>query len=588
MKKIICLVSSIVLLMLSCITASAAGHGALNGGTSVIVGNNIEFTVNVNGCQNATSVAVAVNCDNDFEIVSGTWLKSGSLSNFDLAKGKGALSGLASPDINGNLFKLVLKGIAASTTAQGVSVNVIAKNGSNEIMNITLTKSVKIGCKYHHYGNYTKKDNNKHTRTCSVCGNVETGAHNWNGGKVTKSATCKEAGIKTLTCTSCSASKTETIAKTNNHTWGNYVETKKPTCSAAGTSTRNCSTCGKNESKQINATGHSFGGWKTTKQPTCETKGTQARSCSKCSRTEIKELAALGHNFKNPTVTKQPTCTETGIETGKCTRCNKESSNTVKATGHKFGNWEKTKEATCKAAGEEVRKCSACKATETRKVEALGHDFKNPVIVKEATISSTGLKEGKCKRCGETTTEVIPCTAKDEATGTAFETKEGTFAAGTEIKIAKLNTESSKFAAAQAALKEICSDFTLYDIGAELKGAAVQPNGEVVTTFAIPEGYGKDVALYFIAEDGTGEKVEATVSKDGKTVSAKLKKLGSYSICKLADQKAETETETETAVEITETEDGNTALYTVLAVVAVLVIAGGVTAAVLLKKKKKA
>ena len=77
--------------------------------------------------------------------------------------------------------------------------------------------------------------------------------------------------------------------------------------------------------------------------------------------------------------------------------------------------------------GTQERKCSTCGAAESRATKALGHDFENPTIVKEATISSTGLKEGKCKRCGETTSEVIPCTAKDDATGAIFEADAGVF-----------------------------------------------------------------------------------------------------------------------------------------------------------------
>lgn len=584
MKKIVCLISSLVLLALSCITASAAGSSTLNGNTSVTVGSTIELTVNVSGCPDASSIAVSVSCDSGFEIDSGTWLKSGSLTNFDLAKGKGALGGLASPNVNGNLFKLVLKAKTASATAQNVSVNVIAKNGANEIMNITTSKAVKIGCKTHSFGNYGKKDNNSHTRTCSVCGNVETTAHNWNGGTVTKAANCKEAGIKTYTCTSCGATKTENIAKTNNHTWGNYVETKKATCTVAGTSTRSCSTCGKTESIQINATGHSMGTWSQSKAPTCTANGEEKRSCSKCGYTETKATNALGHSFTSPTVTKQPTCTETGIESGKCTRCGQTTTNTVKAKGHKLGKWEETKAATCTENGEQTRKCSACGAAETKATEALGHDFENPTIVKEPTISTTGLKEGKCKRCGETTSEVIPCTAKDETTGTVFEAAEGTFSVGTELKVEEIKSDNPSFESTKNVLMEISGEFKLYDINALLNGAAVQPNGEVNTVFTIPEEYGKNVALYHINADGTYEEIEATVNADGMTISAKLNRLGNYAICKL-DATEDDFTDTLPTDEIN-TDGGNTVLYIIIAIAAVVIIAGGVTAFIVIKKKK--
>ena len=144
MKKIISLIVCVVLLMSFCITANAAGTAVLNGDSSVTTGNNIEFTVNVSGCMDATSIGVSVTYDDNFELVSGNWLKNGSLSTFDTSTKKGALGVLASPDVNGNIFKLVLKAKTASANAQNVSVNVIVKNGSTEIMNVVVSKSVEI------------------------------------------------------------------------------------------------------------------------------------------------------------------------------------------------------------------------------------------------------------------------------------------------------------------------------------------------------------------------------------------------------------------------------------------------------------
>ena len=51
--------------------------------------------------------------------------------------------------------------------------------------------------------------------------------HAWDGGKVTKEATCKEEGVKTYTC-ACGETKTEKIAKTTAHTYKDGV------CSVCG------------------------------------------------------------------------------------------------------------------------------------------------------------------------------------------------------------------------------------------------------------------------------------------------------------------------------------------------------------------
>ena len=73
--------------------------------------------------------------------------------------------------------------------------------------------------------------------------NVEVKDHVFDNGKVTKEATCKEDGVKTYTCTTCDATKTEAIAKTTDHkyTWKVVSEAtvfapekQKGTCSVCG------------------------------------------------------------------------------------------------------------------------------------------------------------------------------------------------------------------------------------------------------------------------------------------------------------------------------------------------------------------
>lgn len=328
-----------------------------------------------------------------------------------------------------------------------------------------------------------------------------------------------------------------------------------------------------------------MGAWSQSKAPTCTEKGEEKRSCSKCSHTETRAINALGHSFSNPTVTKQPTCTETGIESGKCTRCGQTTTNTIKAKGHKFGNWEDVKAATCTEGGTKERKCSACGTAETKATDALGHDFENPTIVKEPTISTTGLKEGKCKRCGEATSEVIPCSAKDETTGTVFEANEGVFAAGTELKVEEIKTDNPTYALAKNILKDVCGEFKLYNIAAVLNGAEAAPNGEVKTTFNIPDGFGKDIALYAVKADGTSEKIDCEISEDGKTLTAKLSALGDYAICKLGESKNTDNNTAEDGIALEKPEKSNTALYIITAVCAVVLI-GGVAVFIIIKKKK--
>ena len=68
--------------------------------------------------------------------------------------------------------------------------------------------------------------------------------HAWDDGKVTTPATCKDAGVKTFTCTRCNTTKTETIAKAKEHAWNAGEITKQPTYVSEGEKTYTCTVCG--------------------------------------------------------------------------------------------------------------------------------------------------------------------------------------------------------------------------------------------------------------------------------------------------------------------------------------------------------
>lgn len=74
--------------------------------------------------------------------------------------------------------------------------------------------------------------------------------HTWNAGVVTKEPTCTEAGVKTYTCTTCGATKTETIAALG-HVWGAYTVTEHAVNGNDGEKTRTCSRCDTTESAPL-------------------------------------------------------------------------------------------------------------------------------------------------------------------------------------------------------------------------------------------------------------------------------------------------------------------------------------------------
>ena len=312
---------------------------------------------------------------------------------------------------------------------------------------------------------------------CSVCGTVLKAqttvaalGHSWDGGKVTKAATCTTAGTKTYTCTRCKKTRTETIAATRHkavkdaavaatcetagktegshcsvcgtvlkaqttvaalgHSWDGGKVTTAATCTTAGTKTYTCTRCKKTRTETIAATGH-----KAVKDAavaaTCETAGkTEGSHCSICG-TVLKAqttTAALGHSWDSGKVTKAATCTTAGTKTYTCTRCKKTRTETIAATGHKAVK-DAAVAATCETAGKtEGSHCSVCgtvlKAQTT--TATLGHSWDNGKVTKAATCTTAGTKTYTCTHCKKTRTETIAATGhkavKDAAVAATCET----------------------------------------------------------------------------------------------------------------------------------------------------------------------
>lgn len=81
--------------------------------------------------------------------------------------------------------------------------------------------------------------------------------HTWNAGVVTKEPACTEAGVKTYTCTTCGATKTEEIPATG-HTWNDGEVTTAATCTEAGVKTYTCTVCNATKPEAIEALGHDW------------------------------------------------------------------------------------------------------------------------------------------------------------------------------------------------------------------------------------------------------------------------------------------------------------------------------------------
>lgn len=76
----------------------------------------------------------------------------------------------------------------------------------------------------HSYGAWATEEG-KHSRTCSGCGNVDSGSHKFDEATVVKAATCKEEGQMTKKCSVCAfTSQPEKIDKLTTHTYENACD----------------------------------------------------------------------------------------------------------------------------------------------------------------------------------------------------------------------------------------------------------------------------------------------------------------------------------------------------------------------------
>lgn len=132
--------------------------------------------------------------------------------------------------------------------------------------------------------------------------------HTWNAGVVTKEPACTEAGVKTYTCTTCGATKTEEIPATG-HTWNDGEVTTAATCTEAGVKTYTCTVCNATKPEAIEALGHDWNET-TVVYAANGNNGTKTYACRRegCTATNTENidwkfyLAAISYNTVDMTV----------------------------------------------------------------------------------------------------------------------------------------------------------------------------------------------------------------------------------------------------------------------------------------------
>ena len=283
------------------------------------------------------------------------------------------------------------------TACQKTKTESIAKTGHTEVKDVAVAATCES----------EGKTEGSH---CSVCGTVikeqepipATG-HSWDNGKITKEATCAEAGEKTYTCTTCQKTKTESIAKTG------HIEVKDAavaaTCESEGkTEGSHCSICGTVIKKQeiIPATGHTWDNGKITKEATCTEAGEKTYICTTCQKTKTEVITSTGHS-KITKFVKNATC-ETEGYTGDiyCKNCGEllEEGKVIEKLPHTWQETQTVQEATCTEAGEKIYTCTTCNRTKTEQIPATGHKWSTWKKVSNATALQKEKQQRTCSECG--------------------------------------------------------------------------------------------------------------------------------------------------------------------------------------------
>ena len=95
---------------------------------------------------------------------------------------------------------------AATCTTTGVKTFTCTLCGAKRTESITATG--------HSYGSWTKLNDTQHQRVCSKnSAHMEKANHTWDSGVITKEPTTTVEGVKTFTCTTCGATRTEPVDK---------------------------------------------------------------------------------------------------------------------------------------------------------------------------------------------------------------------------------------------------------------------------------------------------------------------------------------------------------------------------------------
>lgn len=248
--------------------------------------------------------------------------------------------------------------------------------------------------------------------------------HHYDKGKVTKAATCEEAGVKTFTCEGCGDSYTESIPALG-HIWSTGETVKETTCQEPGEIQFRCTACGKTETEQVESVGHvGESELRGSKEATCTEDGYSGDIyCKACGQVVESGniIPKTGHKWDAGVITKASTCAETGIKTYTCTIDGTTMQEELPALGHAgITEVKNVKQATCKEPGYTGDVCCGiCGAVlqEGSVTGVLPHTWDAGTTLYPAEVGKKGVIVYSCTVCQEEkieTTAALPAQPESE------------------------------------------------------------------------------------------------------------------------------------------------------------------------------
>ncbi len=247
-------------------------------------------------------------------------------------------------------------------------VKVCILNPSCDIWDGAFTLSLQTSAIYGHPGSTAEKYAKKnYYRFYPLC-KCEDYACNYEEEYI--EPTCTESGGSYLICSDCGYSITIYVIPATGHSY-KITSVIAPSCEWSGLNTYACTSCGATKTESLPANGHSYE-ITTGVAPSCESSGLNIYTCTSCGATRTESVPATGHSYET-IYAVEPSCEWSGLSTYTCTNCGEIKTESLPATGHSYDDGVITTAVTCVTEGVRTYTCGNCGGTKTESIPTLGH-----------------------------------------------------------------------------------------------------------------------------------------------------------------------------------------------------------------------